>query len=160
MLLFGYGFILASVAAVAAFVVYRRFFIKRASIEGDVRQKQLEELSKLTGGLAHEIKNPLSTIKVNLQLISENIAEGSDKCIIFRDQYVNKCCYTKPAGDGCDLCDTGTDWPSHNIQQNAIVEFDASSISCADLSNKVRARFEPSSAQCVDTRSEHFNDCW
>ena len=73
---FGYGFILASVAAVATFVVYRRFFIKRASIEGDVRQKQLEELSKLTGGLAHEIKNPLSTIKVNLQLMSENIDDG------------------------------------------------------------------------------------
>lgn len=76
MVQFGYGFILASVAAVAVFTIYRRFFIKRASMEGDVRQKQLEELSKLTGGLAHEIKNPLSTIKVNLQLISENIEAG------------------------------------------------------------------------------------
>lgn len=76
MVLFGYGFVLASITAVAVFVVYRRFFIKRAFMEGDVRQKQLEELSKLTGGLAHEIKNPLSTIKVNLQLISENIEEG------------------------------------------------------------------------------------
>jgi nitrogen-specific signal transduction histidine kinase len=28
-------------------------------------------LGKLTGGLAHEIKNPLSTIKVNLKLITE-----------------------------------------------------------------------------------------
>jgi signal transduction histidine kinase len=35
--------------------------------------KQLEELGKLTGGLAHEIKNPLSTIKVNLKLVSENL---------------------------------------------------------------------------------------
>jgi signal transduction histidine kinase len=33
----------------------------------------LEELSRLTGGLAHEIKNPLSTIKVNLKLISEEL---------------------------------------------------------------------------------------
>ena len=32
---------------------------------------ELEELSRLTGGLAHEIKNPLSIIKVNLKLISE-----------------------------------------------------------------------------------------
>jgi signal transduction histidine kinase len=38
---------------------------------------QLEELSKLTGGLAHEIKNPLSTIKINLELVSEDL-EDSD----------------------------------------------------------------------------------
>jgi signal transduction histidine kinase len=36
---------------------------------------QLEELSKLTGGLAHEIKNPLSTIKVNLKLVGEELAD-------------------------------------------------------------------------------------
>jgi signal transduction histidine kinase len=36
---------------------------------------QLEELSRLTGELAHEIKNPLSTIKVNLKLISEEVEE-------------------------------------------------------------------------------------
>ncbi|MDD5064324.1 MAG: ATP-binding protein [Phycisphaerae bacterium] len=35
--------------------------------------KQLEELSKLTGELAHEIKNPLSTIKVNLELAAEEL---------------------------------------------------------------------------------------
>jgi signal transduction histidine kinase len=38
--------------------------------------RQLEELSKLTGALAHEIKNPLSTIKVNLKLVSEDL-EGA-----------------------------------------------------------------------------------
>jgi signal transduction histidine kinase len=37
---------------------------------------QLVELSKLTGELAHEIKNPLSTIKVNLKLISEELQES------------------------------------------------------------------------------------
>jgi signal transduction histidine kinase len=36
-------------------------------------QKQIEEISRLTGGLAHEIKNPLSTIKINLKLISEDL---------------------------------------------------------------------------------------
>ena len=41
------------------------------------RAAELEELSKLTGHLAHEIKNPLSTIKVNLKLISEDI-NGND----------------------------------------------------------------------------------
>jgi len=39
--------------------------------------KQLEELSKLTGALAHEIKNPLSIIKINLKLVSEDL-EGAD----------------------------------------------------------------------------------
>jgi len=34
--------------------------------------EQLVELSALTGGLAHEIRNPLSTLKVNLQLLDED----------------------------------------------------------------------------------------
>jgi two-component system, NtrC family, sensor histidine kinase HydH len=36
-------------------------------------QRQVEDLGRLTGGLAHEIKNPLSTIKVNLQLLGEDL---------------------------------------------------------------------------------------
>lgn len=34
---------------------------------------RLAELGTLTGGLAHEIKNPLSTVQLNLQLLSEDI---------------------------------------------------------------------------------------
>ena len=37
--------------------------------------EQFEELSKLTGQLAHEIKNPLSTIKINLRLIGEELSD-------------------------------------------------------------------------------------
>ena len=33
----------------------------------------VEELGRLTGELAHEIKNPLSTIKINLRLIREDL---------------------------------------------------------------------------------------
>ncbi len=36
----------------------------------------LEESGKLTGQLAHEIKNPLSTIKVNLKLIGEDLEQA------------------------------------------------------------------------------------
>ena len=39
--------------------------------------EQLEELSKLTGGLAHEIKNPLSTVKINLRLVGEDLEDFS-----------------------------------------------------------------------------------
>ncbi len=37
------------------------------------RAERLAELGTLTSGLAHEIRNPLSTIKMNLQLLSENV---------------------------------------------------------------------------------------
>ncbi len=41
------------------------------SLSGDLEDR-LKELSTLTGGLAHEIRNPLSTLKVNLQLLDED----------------------------------------------------------------------------------------
>ncbi|MHC4114577.1 MAG: two-component system sensor histidine kinase NtrB [Planctomycetota bacterium] len=70
---FALVFFVALVCIVPFFVV---FFLKRfRKVEGSDQGhlKQLEELGKLTGGLAHEIKNPLSTIKINLKLISENL---------------------------------------------------------------------------------------
>jgi signal transduction histidine kinase len=52
-------------------LIYRRHSASsRATGESG---RQLAELSRLTGGLAHEIKNPLSTIKVNLKLITEEV---------------------------------------------------------------------------------------
>ncbi len=36
-------------------------------------QRRVAELSQLAGGLAHEIKNPLSTINVNLELLAEDL---------------------------------------------------------------------------------------
>ena len=41
--------------------------------------EQLVELSQLAGGLAHEIRNPLSTINVNLKLLSEDLARRDDE---------------------------------------------------------------------------------
>jgi two-component system, NtrC family, sensor histidine kinase HydH len=40
--------------------------------------EQLVELGQLAGGLAHEIRNPLSTINVNLKLLSEDLARRDD----------------------------------------------------------------------------------
>ncbi len=58
------------VAAVAARRVERR--VRR--LEQRARStERLAELGTLTGGLAHEIKNPLSTIGLNVQLIEEDL---------------------------------------------------------------------------------------
>ena len=72
MFLFVCGFILALIFVVPAFVLLYRRCGARWGTADDNHRRQLEELGKLTGGLAHEIKNPLSTIKVNLKLISED----------------------------------------------------------------------------------------
>ncbi|MEM7681602.1 MAG: ATP-binding protein [Planctomycetota bacterium] len=50
----------------------RRVREAEASAAADQR---LAELGTLTGGLAHEIKNPLSTLGLNAQLIEEDLAE-------------------------------------------------------------------------------------
>jgi signal transduction histidine kinase len=46
----------------------------RRELERDERLKQLAEMGKLAAGLAHELKNPLSTLKLNLQLLEEDLA--------------------------------------------------------------------------------------
>ncbi|MDR1958005.1 MAG: two-component sensor histidine kinase [Planctomycetaceae bacterium] len=38
--------------------------------------EQYAEIAQLAGGLAHEIKNPLSTIRLNIELMAEDLAEG------------------------------------------------------------------------------------
>ncbi|HVX83232.1 MAG TPA: ATP-binding protein [Phycisphaerae bacterium] len=42
------------------------------------RLDQLAEMGKLAAGLAHELKNPLSTLKLNLQLLEEDLAALPD----------------------------------------------------------------------------------
>ena len=37
---------------------------------------QYTEIAKLAGGLAHEIKNPLSTIRLNMELLAEDFADA------------------------------------------------------------------------------------
>jgi signal transduction histidine kinase len=60
----------AAAAAVAGVVLYQRFvLLERRTREAE----RLAELGTLTGGLAHEIKNPLSTVQLNLQLLEEDL---------------------------------------------------------------------------------------
>src|SRR4051794_10141677 len=59
-----------AVAALVAAVAYQRY----DRLQRRARQaERLAELGTLTGGLAHEIKNPLSTIGLNLQLLREDL---------------------------------------------------------------------------------------
>src|SRR5215208_3170779 len=72
---FGWGLLLGGVTAlllsgVVGYVEYRRY----ERLQRRARQaERLAELGTLTGGLAHEIKNPLSTIQLNLQLLREDL---------------------------------------------------------------------------------------
>ena len=72
------GFIIAVVLMVGVCVLLYRRFVDRFGAADDTHRRQLEELGKLTGGLAHEIKNPLSTIKVNLKLIGEDVTSTDE----------------------------------------------------------------------------------
>jgi signal transduction histidine kinase len=65
---------------VGAAVVYRRFGLLT---ERTRRAERLAELGTLTGGLAHEIKNPLSTVQLNLQLLREDLPAGPDSARLF-----------------------------------------------------------------------------
>ncbi len=72
MLRFVGGFVVGLLTGAVLFL-YKRITGTQQS-EGS-HLAQLEELSKLTGGLAHEIKNPLSTIKINLKLVGEELED-------------------------------------------------------------------------------------
>jgi signal transduction histidine kinase len=67
------GLVLAAVVAVAAYRRYERLQTRARQAE------RLAELGTLTGGLAHEIKNPLSTIQLNLQLLREDLGPDSPR---------------------------------------------------------------------------------
>jgi len=67
------GFVVGLCAGGAALLFVRRRSAG-AGIRPEAPARELEELAKLTGELAHEIRNPLSTLKVNLQLVMEDLA--------------------------------------------------------------------------------------
>jgi signal transduction histidine kinase len=59
-----------ALAALAGLAGFRRM----ARLAARAKQaERLAELGTLTGGLAHEIKNPLSTVQLNLQLLQEDL---------------------------------------------------------------------------------------
>src|SRR3954453_5519346 len=60
---------LAIACVVAAYAVRRVVLLERRARDAE----RLGELGTLTGGRGHEIKNPLSTVQLNLQLLAEDL---------------------------------------------------------------------------------------
>ncbi len=73
---FGWGLVSGgtiglAAAGIAGVLLFRRLW----RMEHRARHaERLAELGTLTGGLAHEIKNPLSTVQLNLQLLQEDLS--------------------------------------------------------------------------------------
>ena len=73
---FGWGLLAGWISSLfisgsGAWIAHRR----NERLQERIRQSErLAELGTLTGGLAHEIKNPLSTIQLNLQLLAEDLS--------------------------------------------------------------------------------------
>lgn len=70
------GFLIGlGAAALIGIPAYRRML----RLERQAKQaERLAELGTLTGGLAHEIKNPLSTLQLNLQLALEDLPRDDE----------------------------------------------------------------------------------
>ena len=62
-----------------AFLVYLRKRVERtqAAERRAIAAERLAELGAMTGGLAHEIKNPLSSVVLNAQLLREGVIDAN-----------------------------------------------------------------------------------
>jgi len=70
------GGLLAGIAGGLTATSFGALLLYRRLLRSERRARQAErlaELGTLTGGLAHELKNPLSTIQLNLQLLQEDL---------------------------------------------------------------------------------------
>lgn len=70
---FGSGVLLT--AGAARWIIVRHLRKVRAAERRARAAERMAEIGAMTGGLAHEIKNPLSTIGLNAQLLAETIEE-------------------------------------------------------------------------------------
>ncbi len=76
-LIFLGGMLVCAILAAPLLLIMRREQDRRARIAKRRMDdaERLAELGTMTGGLAHEIKNPLSTLSLNAQLLAEDVAE-------------------------------------------------------------------------------------
>lgn len=73
--LIAFGLGLLAGAGVGWFVLQRQLRVVRNAERRARQAERMAEIGSMTGGLAHEIKNPLSTIGLNAQLLSEAVGE-------------------------------------------------------------------------------------
>ena len=52
---------------------------RRESDDASGVDERIIEISRISGGLAHEIRNPLSTLLLNLQLLDEDLGGRSGR---------------------------------------------------------------------------------
>jgi len=76
MLQFLTGFIVGLLVFALVGTIFLRKRVYKIRKSENENLKEFENLSKLTGELAHEIKNPLSTIKINLKLAAEELKQS------------------------------------------------------------------------------------
>lgn len=74
-LLIGFGLGVAGAAAVSYVISVRALARVREAQRRAQAAERLAEIGSMTGGLAHEIKNPLSTIALNAGLLVESIQD-------------------------------------------------------------------------------------
>jgi signal transduction histidine kinase len=74
-ILIGFAAGILLTAAIARSLVVRHIARLRAAEKRARAAERMAEIGSMTGGLAHEIKNPLSTIGLNAQLLDEGLAE-------------------------------------------------------------------------------------
>ena len=73
--MFAWGFLFGSLLMLVFAAAVSVWFHRRAAVleRRALQAERLAEIGSLTGGLAHEIKNPLSTVQLNLQLLREDL---------------------------------------------------------------------------------------
>ncbi len=116
--------------------------IEQSDRKYDNLAEQYTEIAKLAGGLAHEIKNPLSTIRMNMELLGEDLREGDsprERRMLRKVEVVQKECLRLQ-----DLLDTFLGFArAHHLRKK----------SC-DLNAQVRLALEFFQPKATDARIE------
>ena len=163
---FASGLLVGALIGVAAFAVIAAVSIRRVSIwrrrakrslirirrartrlvARARRAERLAEVGTLTGGLAHEIKNPLSTVQLNLQLLLEDL----DPTNPAYSRVVNRLStVTREVTRLRDILDDflryagNLELRRHNVDLNVLLEELADFFAPQAQLNRVQLRFKP-----------------
>lgn len=77
-----FGSVLMLIFLLGIFLVLWKMFFRHLELqENNARLDQMAYVGTLASGLAHEIRNPLSAMNVNLEVIREDLAEGPPEVV-------------------------------------------------------------------------------